>query len=474
MTRQYNLVPHQGSHLIVIPPLAIGSWAREFSKVFGTKPTFGIQLGVKWGQAKKTVGEAFEYTDDLEEALMVDKSWLPTYASSNKIVLTSNHSATYEALWVGMSHTWTDRAGNAQEATHLSIHWASVTVDEVHKVRAKKNPLMTDALMQIKSSFYNTADRQPPRFPCYPPLPPTQMWFISGTLWERNIDDLSTILLLLEQPSWGSSESPYHPLTSVNIKKVADTHNQLVKSIQKEDELPDGPKARAHVAAISELCPKFIIRRDYTSTVAGSSCVPMPPLWVDWLSFNTPYRFQPAITAYRSSQASREKQQYFKEYADWRKKLPKCPTAPRPIAPNSASRKHEPSRTLRVLATFPALVDFMDDQDGNKIESLFTESDLKGRMELWTAHLDTILKNSPKFRAIVSLLKGKAPGKPPLDENGKSPATMGPRDKLLVVSAFPFVAWFINEVSCCSCTPTFPSLHLGIVSAMSNTILNRF
>lgn len=123
------------------------------------------RLVSNWGQAKKTVGEVFEYTDDLEEALKVDKSWLPTYASSNKNVLTSIHLATYEALWVGISHTWTDRAGNAQEATYLCLHWASVTVDEVHKVRAKKNPLMTDALMQIKSSFHNTADRQPPRFP---------------------------------------------------------------------------------------------------------------------------------------------------------------------------------------------------------------------------------------------------------------------------------------------------------------------
>lgn len=164
----------------------IGSWTREFSKVFGTKPTFGKQLGVKWGQAEKTVGEVFEYTDDLEEALMVDKSWPPTYASSNKIVLTSIHSATYEALWVGMSYTWTDRAGNAQEATYLCIHWASVIVDEVHKVRAKKNPLMTDALMQDKSSFYNTPDGQPPRFPRYPLLPPTQMWFISGTFALRS------------------------------------------------------------------------------------------------------------------------------------------------------------------------------------------------------------------------------------------------------------------------------------------------
>lgn len=34
-----------------------------------------------------------------------------------------------------------------------AVYWASVTVDEVHRIRGKSNPLMTNELMLLKQSF---------------------------------------------------------------------------------------------------------------------------------------------------------------------------------------------------------------------------------------------------------------------------------------------------------------------------------
>ncbi|KAL9635529.1 MAG: hypothetical protein Q9204_002594 [Flavoplaca sp. TL-2023a] len=443
-----------GPHLIVVPASMIDTWINNFHKIFGFKDRpHDMTLGLQWYGSTRASLKHLAVTKELEERCVVNDAWCPYVGQENIIILTTTNVKTFPqsqykktfrfTTLVEDAHGVSNEVDTSREAD--AVCWASISLDEAHKIQNASNAVIT-AIANTDRRFWRQSDLLDDRnahLPVNSRSSVPNKFFLTGTPWERSPLNMEGHLHCLRQPGWSRPDSPFHGLTVDNFADLTKRHGNIIKAIENEQAISvSSTDCRKLITDIRSLLPLFMIRRTDESVMWGKRLIPLPPLHVDWRAFETPRQYREAITANRQMEAHKELTRYQEAYQNWAKKNQKLPSehqSAKPAAPTSSMRKKAPNLRLRTVATFPALVDYLRDENDDLVPSALTIEDIDKRRDLFLRNLGPILDNSPKYQAILELIDGiwPAPNEPGHFRKG--------HDKLVVVSVFPIAAWLVTE-----------------------------
>ena len=451
----YRLKCKLGPHLIVVLPSHVDTWVNNFFKMFGREnQPQDLTLGIEWHGASRASLKRLAVTDELRKRCLVNDKWKPSLGQENIIILSTTNGTTFQRCLYKKEFEYTTvrKTENGEEEQvsktrpALAVCWASVSLDEAHTLQRPSNFVMK-SIAGMDRWFYLQHEhiKDPNAFlPINDANSIPIKWFLTGTPWERSPLNMEAHLHCLRLESWFDISSKFHGLTAENFQKVITLHTTIVKAVEAGENISvSSAECRKLISNIRRLLPLFMIRRTDETKMWGERLLDLPPLHVAWRHFNTPLEFQKDVALKRARVAQKEIEQYRQQLNEWRSKFRSRPInqrPPKPSAPTSDTRKKAPNLKLRTIATFPALVNYLYDDNGELIPNALTIDDMEAREGIFLRDLNFILDNSPKYQELLRLIDGTWPaqGEPGHFRKGI--------DKLVTVSGYPICAWLIDEV----------------------------
>nr|AUW31013.1 hypothetical protein [Cladonia uncialis subsp. uncialis] len=426
-----SLKPKYGVNLAILPVALIQTWLREFRKMFEKQPRsrFLMTIKIAWGAAEKSPHlKHWALTDEYKQRLLVNNDWLVEAYHSSIFILTSQHPMTLSKLKIEKAWEWqqldpkTPKNPANWVISYEAVCFGSIYVDEAHRLRNATNPVM-EFLREVNTWFMREPTQGespksvPPRRERYVPV----KWFVTGTPWERSPEDFASALQTIKSAAWLDPKNPYHTLRHENIVQLAKAHEAYLKKAITEEVDADNSDAIRIIKEIRRIVQLSMIRRTDDSYIHGLK--------------------SSSSRDARKQVSKEERENYVKAMAKWRTanmNKPENKRSEQPAAPLDTNRKQAPSLRLRILADFPGLIDLLCDNDNQPLPSAFTIDDLRDRNADYKRASSNILASSPKYQAVLQLVKGTWPASP-----DKEASLMKSTDKLVVITSFPVCAWLI-------------------------------